>query len=203
MLNTTATQSSPFTHNDSKLFTLISNDVTQPTLHNTSQFRVRPTIYSKWGRDRGVCVRGTEQAGRGWGRGRTGVYSVVEAGSASGFFPLPQRWHSLRCGETPPVGPKWRHDAEAESVSLTDLFWVYFTVTCFSLRFFTVTFLAFVVGSLYFHSMQVVNIQTFDMPTIKHSVQYTCSGYSKIIYSPYYCKLSLYFFFTYLQNEFI
>jgi len=29
---------SSFTHNDSKLFTLISNDVTKPTLHNTSQF---------------------------------------------------------------------------------------------------------------------------------------------------------------------
>jgi len=37
-LNTTTTQLSPFTH--SKLFTLISNDVTKPTVHNTSQFRV-------------------------------------------------------------------------------------------------------------------------------------------------------------------
>jgi len=39
-LNSTTTQLSPFTHNDSELFTLISNDVTKPTVHNTSQFRV-------------------------------------------------------------------------------------------------------------------------------------------------------------------
>jgi len=39
-LNTTATQLSLFTHKDSKLFILISNDVTKPTVHNTSQFRV-------------------------------------------------------------------------------------------------------------------------------------------------------------------
>jgi len=30
---------SPFTH-DSQLFTFISNDVSKPTVHNTSQFRV-------------------------------------------------------------------------------------------------------------------------------------------------------------------
>jgi len=39
-LNTTATQLSSFTHNNSKLFPLISNDVTKPTVQNTSQSRV-------------------------------------------------------------------------------------------------------------------------------------------------------------------
>jgi len=71
---------------------------------------------------------------------------------------------------------------------------VYFTVTCGSLRVFTVTFLAVVVKSLYFHSMQVVNKQTFDRPAIQCSVQYhTCSGYSTI-YSPYYCILIILFY---------
>jgi len=70
-------QLSPFTHN-SKLFTLISKDVTKLTGHNTSQFRV-PQIFSKAGccytkngwkqykreRRKSMCVRGGEQAGRG------------------------------------------------------------------------------------------------------------------------------------------
>jgi len=58
------------------------------------------------------------------------VENVVNADSALGFFPFPQRWQCVWCGETPPARPTWRHDAEAESISLTDrdsavaqLFW--------------------------------------------------------------------------------
>jgi len=40
-LNTTTTQLSLFTHNGSKLFTLVSNDVFKPTVQNMSQFRVQ------------------------------------------------------------------------------------------------------------------------------------------------------------------
>jgi len=126
--------------------------------------------------------------------------NVVNAYSALEFFPFPQRWHSLRCGETLPAGPIWRHDAEAESISQ----WPWFcsrstllsvltvTVTCFSLRVFTVTFLAVVVGSLYFHSGEYTDIwlaySIFSTILYLQWIQYT-------IYSPYYCKLSLYFFF--------
>uniref|UniRef100_A0A671LKN4 Elongation of very long chain fatty acids protein n=1 Tax=Sinocyclocheilus anshuiensis TaxID=1608454 RepID=A0A671LKN4_9TELE len=44
-LNTTKAQLSSFTHNDSKLFTLVSNDVIKPTVQIMSQFRVH-----KWHR---------------------------------------------------------------------------------------------------------------------------------------------------------
>ena len=44
-LNTTKAQLSSFTHNDSELFTLVSNDVIKPTVQNMSQFRVH-----KWHR---------------------------------------------------------------------------------------------------------------------------------------------------------
>jgi len=71
------------------------------------------------------------------------VKNVTSTDSALGIFPFRQRWQCVWCGETPPTGPTWTHDAEAESISLTDrdsavaqLFWVYFTVTCFSLRVF-------------------------------------------------------------------
>jgi len=68
---------SPFTH-DSKLFTLISNYVTKPTVHNTSQFSVPQFSqnvalnvdtnngwkqYCKRERRKSMCVRGGEQAG--------------------------------------------------------------------------------------------------------------------------------------------
>jgi len=46
----------------------------------------------------------------------------------------------------------------------------------------TVFLLNFAVGSLYFHSIQVLSRH---MPTIQYSVKY------HTIYSPYYCKLSL------------
>jgi len=93
-----------------------------------------------------MCVRGGEQAVRGWGQEQQGVENIVSADSALGIFPFPQGDDSVRyvekllqpdqheeCGETPPARPTWRHDPEAESISLTDLdfavaqlFWVYF-----------------------------------------------------------------------------
>jgi len=157
-LNTTATQLSSFTHNNSKLFPLISNDVTKPTVQNTSQlYKIQVSQESQnllkmlhWmliPTMDGNNIRGEEQ--------EQGVENVVKAGSGFRDFPFACR-DCLRCGETPPADPTWRHDAE--SISLTDLdsaelFWVYFSVTCFSFRGFTLTFLAFAVGSLYFHNM--------------------------------------------------
>jgi len=99
-VNTTTTHLSPFTHNDSKLFTLISNDVTKPTVHNTRQFRVPQFAqnvalnvdsnngWKQYKRERmkSMCVRGGQRGGRG----RAGVYSVVNADYALGFSPFPQ-----------------------------------------------------------------------------------------------------------------
>jgi len=141
-----------------------------PTVHNTHQFRVTQftqhvalNVETNNGWRQYKRERRRSRGGK-WGRwGRAGVYSVVNADSALGF-PFSLGDVCVWCGETPPAGPTWTHDAEAESVSLSltvilqfELFWLYFTVTCSSLRVFTVTFLAVVVEPLYFYSMQVVN----------------------------------------------
>jgi len=89
-LNTTATT----TQNSSHLF---------PTVHHTSQFRVPQftqnvalnfDINNGWKqymreRRKSMCVRGGEQAGRGWGRGRARCGECCQGWLCFRVFPFP------------------------------------------------------------------------------------------------------------------
>jgi len=175
-------QLSPFTHN-SKLFTLISKDVTKLTVH-TSQFRVPQfsqkagCCYTKNGwkqykreRRKSMCVRGGEQAVRGWGQEQQGVENIVSADSALGIFPFPQGDDSVWDVEKH-LQPDQHEDMilkQNQSLSLTLILQLHNSSECtlckqaFHWEFFTVCKYAQ-------YASVCKNIQTFDRP-IQYSVQ--------------------------------